>query len=762
MDTEEGKQLLVWLPAPAEGSRNAAGRPRLPPKFVPRRRRWGGGGPRWRRPAGGSRVPRRRRGRVRHVGPPGKQAAQGGRGSGAGPWARLSRSAAAPVCAQFLQQYHHYQSHVEIFTFQPDKPSKELAELVMFLAQVAHCYPEHMASFPQQLKDLLSYHHTVLDADLRMTFCKALILLRNKNLINPTSLLELFFQLLRCHDKLLRKTLYTHIVSDIKNVNAKHKNNKVNTTLQNFMYTMLRDSNPTAAKISLDVMIELYRRNIWNDAKTVNVITTACFSKVTKVLVASLKFFLGRDEDEKQDSDSESEDDAPTARDLMMRYATNKKTTKRKKKLEKAMKVLKKQKKKSKPEVFNFSAIHLIHDPQDFAEKLLKQLENCKERFEVKMMLMDLISRLVGIHELFLFNFYPFVQRFLQPHQREVTKILLFAAQASHQLVPPEIIQSVLMTIANNFVTDKNSGEVMTVGINAIKEITARCPLAMTEDLLQDLVQYKTHKNKNVMMSARTLIHLFRTLNPEMLQKKFRGKPTEASLEARIHEYGELDAKDYIPGAEVLDVETEKEKGGTQEEDGWESASLSEEEDNEDGEWIDVHHSSDEEHQEVAEKVKSMPVEERKAKAAAVSTSRLLTQEEFHKIRLAQLSKELNAAPGKAAKRKYIEIDDEEEEGRGELLSLRDIEHLHKKPKSDKETRLATAMAGKTDRKEFVKKKTRINPFASSSNKEKKKNKNFMMMRYSHSVRTKNKRSFREKQLALRDALLKKRKRLLK
>lgn len=35
----------------------------------------------------------------------------------------------------------------------------------------------------------------------------------------------------------------------------------------------------------------------------------------------------------------------------------------------------------------------------DFAEKLLKQLESCKERFEVKMMLMNLISRLVGIHE---------------------------------------------------------------------------------------------------------------------------------------------------------------------------------------------------------------------------------------------------------------------------------------------------------------------------------------------------------------------------
>eukprot|EP00069_Balaena_mysticetus_P006619 bmy_18618T0 len=548
---------------------------------------------------------------------------------------------------EFLQQYNHYKSNVEIFKLQPNKPSKELAELVMFMAQIGHCYPEHLSNFPQELKDLLSYNHTVLDPDLRM------------NLINPSSLLELFFELLRCHDKLLRKTLYTHIVTDIKNINAKHKNNKVNVVLQNFMYTMLRDSNATAAKISLDVMIELYRRNIWNDAKTVNVITTACFSKVTKILVAALTFFLGKDEEEKQDSDSESE----------------------------------KQKKRRKPEVFNFSAIHLIHDPQDFAEKLLKQLESSKERFEVKMMLMNLISRLVGIHE---------------------------------------ITQSLLMTVANNFVTDKNSGEVMTVGINAIKEITARCPLAMTEELLQDLAQYKTHKDKNVMMSARTLIQLFRTLNPQMLQKKFRGKPTEASIEARVQEYGELDAKDYIPGAEVLEVEKE-EKNAEDDEDEWENTSLSDEAVS-DGEWVDVRHSSDEEQKEISEKLNSMPLEERKAKAAAVSTSRVLSQEDFQKIRMAQMRKELDAAPGKAQKRQYIEIDSDEEP-RGELLSLRDIERLHKKPKSDKETRLATAM-------------------------EKKKQKNFMMMRYSHNVRSKNKRSFREKQLALRDALLKKRKRM--
>ena len=60
-------------------------------------------------------------------------------------------------------------------------------------------------------------------------FCRALILLRNKDLMPASSLLELFFELFRCDDKLLRKTLYNYIVNDIKNINAKHKNAKLNT-----------------------------------------------------------------------------------------------------------------------------------------------------------------------------------------------------------------------------------------------------------------------------------------------------------------------------------------------------------------------------------------------------------------------------------------------------------------------------------------------------------------------------------------------------
>ena len=57
-----------------------------------------------------------------------------------------------------------------------------------------------------------------------------------------------------------------------------------------------------------------------------------------------------------------------------------------------------KRKRKSPPEAM-FSALHLIHDPQDFAEKLFKKLEKSTEKFEVRLMLMALISRLIGVHQ---------------------------------------------------------------------------------------------------------------------------------------------------------------------------------------------------------------------------------------------------------------------------------------------------------------------------------------------------------------------------
>lgn len=55
-----------------------------------------------------------------------------------------------------------------VFTLRPTDFNKSLDELVMFMAQVAHCYPSNLSTFAQELTDMLQTHGPVLDKDMRM------------------------------------------------------------------------------------------------------------------------------------------------------------------------------------------------------------------------------------------------------------------------------------------------------------------------------------------------------------------------------------------------------------------------------------------------------------------------------------------------------------------------------------------------------------------------------------------------------------------
>lgn len=592
-------------------------------------------------------------------------------------------------------------------------------------------------------------------------------------------------------------------------MNAKHKDMKLNSTLQNFMYTMLKDSNPKAAKMSIDIMIELYKKNIWNDAKTVNVIANVgCFSKITKVMVASLKFFLGSDPDEKNSDDSDS-DNEPDLKSAILANRVNKKTKKRQKQLAQVKKqVTKVKKKKTAVASFNFSAVHLIHNPQGMAENLFKQLQSQNERFEVKLMHLDVISRLIGIHDLFLFSFYPYITRFLQPHQRQVTRVLQFAAQASHELVPGEVVEPILKTIANNFITERNSTDVMAIGLNAVRAICSRCPLAMGEDLLRDLVLYKAYKEKSVMMAARSLITLYREQIPALLHKKDRGRISEAQAEMAPKQYGAAVAYDNVPGAEAL-LKSAK------------SVSVKDQDDSDSDSWVDVNGSGDELHisdseegsdnevdesdvegeedgdsenddeeieseeegsnedysesesekeeeikakkppqksqkkskvitkpssvENVSEADKSAKVLNEKEAAQEIALTRIFTDEDFKRIDAQNIKKHVSNA-----RKRPLETE------QTEYVKLDDIEMIYKKRRTDKASRLETVMRGREDREKYGYRDKRKNIHCSKTNTEKKKKKNFGMMRVK--ARSKVKKSFKEKQQSMRKHLLRQKK----
>jgi protein SDA1 len=247
--------------------------------------------------------------------------------------------------AEFLIQFRHFQNEAKIFGLKPDSESCSFREQIMFIAavkeritlihqKVAPCYPKHCKEYPTELMEMLSKHHQIMSPELRKTMVQALILMRNRNLIQQESLLSLCFTLFRCKDKPLRQLLHQHIVSDIKSANVKAKNNKLNKTLQNFMYKMLQDPSEIAAKKSLEVMIELYQKNVWNDSKTVNVVAEACLSPVPKLVAPALHFFLGTNDDK---FNEDEDDEVPDITALKHANGINKKRKSRDNQMERAL-----------------------------------------------------------------------------------------------------------------------------------------------------------------------------------------------------------------------------------------------------------------------------------------------------------------------------------------------------------------------------------------------------------------------------------------
>ncbi|RPB05718.1 SDA1-domain-containing protein [Choiromyces venosus 120613-1] len=703
---------------------------------------------------------------------------------------------------EFTLQYRHYESQRDIFMSQPEGTSGEtFADLVGFMSQVTSCYPDLTENFPSDLAGLLLKHHNVLHHELREKLVQSLVLLRNKDVIPSTTLLQTLFPILTTTtSKALRTQIYSTVTSDLRTSNSKIKNHKLNKTVQTVLFGLVEagkgDAASTAGLWAVKLTRELWKRRVWDDARTVEIMKEASLCTNPKVISGGIRFFLGvdREMEEQEDSDDEAVDIGRAKHQV----GINKKTNKKKRQLEKAYALLKKKEKnKNKPHPLNFSALHLLHDPQGFAEALFSKhlSRNNKLMMEQKLLVLQLISRLVGLHKLSVLGLYSYLLKFLTPRQRDVTQFLVCCAQASHDLVPPDVLEPIVKKIADEFVSEGVAAEVATAGLNGIREICARAPLAMNATLLQDLTDYKGSKDKGVMMAARGLIGLYREVAPEMLKKKDRGKVATMDMKNREALRFGIEKEGVIEGLELLEqwkaeqkqlkkaargeIEAEEanEGEGGENEEEWEDEEDGDDEDSDDDDanwagweveeddneeeetgWINVASDDeieisdsedenengkpkkktkvDEEEEEEEEKeglLKEVEIEEKKI--STLATTKILTPADFAKLAELKTEAGLEKLMGKR-------ITNED------AVDTDAIKGPQKRGKSDKEARLAAVMEGREGREKFGSKKGKRDKTHSTTNKEKARGKNFMMTK--SKAKGKQKRSLVEKQRILK------------
>jgi protein SDA1 len=146
-------------------------------------------------------------------------------------------------------------------------------------------------------------------------------------------------------------------------------------------------------------------------------------------------------------------------------------------------------------------------------------------RWETKLLMLDVASRCIAAHKLVVLRFYSLITGYLQPHQQDVMHVLAIAAQAVHDLVPPEALAPLLRALADRFISDSSRPEAIAAGLNTVRAMAARSPHALSPDLLRDLAMYKQDRDKAVAAAARALITVYRSANPELLAKRDRGRP---------------------------------------------------------------------------------------------------------------------------------------------------------------------------------------------------------------------------------------------
>ena len=687
----------------------------------------------------------------------------------------------------FLHQHIQYGNQRQIFLQAPtsttDSGLVSFRDLIEFVAHVADCYKEETKEFPRQLIEMLSVHHAQLEADLREKIVGSLVLLRKKEIIDSNILLQCFFPILTSTpSKSLRAVLFQKILSDLRSTNSKTANHRLNRSVQTTLHNLVTEDRGSAKALwAVKITREMWKRQIWTDAKAVEIMKEAALADNEKCIVGGVRFFLGGDKErEELEDESSEEEDAIDMGKLRHQVGINKKSKKAERRLEKAAAtVRRKEKEKGKPHPLNFSALHLLHDPQGFAEMLFsKHLQNTKSKLnlEQKVQVLQLVSRLIGLHKLSVISFYSYFLKYLTPRQPSVTSFLASLAQSTHNLVPPDILEPLVQKIANEFVSEAAAGEVAAAGLNAIREICVRQPLAMNDTLLQDLVMYRKSKDKGVMIAAKGLLGLYRQVGAEMLRKKDRGRDATLGLksgEQQQQRFGE-EAVGGIEGLDLLERWKEEERqrrrleiglpadGSDEEEEDeeedWNAWNIQEDEDGDDsGGWISVESddeiniSDSEDEKPAAKKVrfdaqvsddkeneddKKLPEEGATATQQKnnLATTRILTPADLAKLQELRTTASVSSLIKKTHHAAHSQQQTNSQRHMDDPLTAAEIEGLASlsRGKATRAQKLALLQEHKDDREEHKskaarKKERKESEGKSTTNKEKARKKNFLM-----------------------------------
>ena len=415
---------------------------------------------------------------------------------------------------EFLKILKRFEEQFNIFLFDPSRKIKGFKELLLFFAHLASLFKKEIEFIPKGLCKIISENYLTIPHEIRLTIVDCLSIMCKANILSPLEVIPLFFNLMRCQDKILRRRLTDYIVSSLTKINEKHKNLNINKNIQNFCEKLLEDPNKKLARKTLNIIINLYQKRIWNDSRTINMLANiAVNAKDIKISSAACKFFLSEYNIEKEESSDEEDLEELKNKYKLLGKGYAKKTKKRKEKLKQLMKSISKKEERNKKikTTSDFMPIDQLNDPLAFAEKLFRLVNSFQSgNFQHKLIILRLLGRILGRHRLILNNFFNSMIPLIKTEQKDLNIILASIIEAAHDQVPPLEIEPIIKKLFDFFISDVLPPPQITLGLNTLYGLIERCPYCIDEKYFTVCEELKSFKNKSVSNAARSVCNLYK------------------------------------------------------------------------------------------------------------------------------------------------------------------------------------------------------------------------------------------------------------
>ena len=415
---------------------------------------------------------------------------------------------------EFLKILKKFEEQFNIFLFNPSRKIKGFKELLMFFAHLSHLFKEETAFIPKGLCKIISENYLTIPHEVRLTIVDSLSIMCKSGILSLLEVIPLFFNLMRCQDKILRKRLTDYIISSLTKVNEKHKNVNINKNIQNFCEKLLEDSNKKLARKTLNIIVNLYQKKIWNDSRTINMLANiAVNAKDIKISSAACKFFLSEYDTEQGDSSDEEDLEELKNKYKLLGKGYSQKTKKRKAKLKQLMKSIERKEERNKKikTNTNFLPIDQLNDPYTFAEKLFHLMSSFQSgNFSHKLIILRLLGRILGRHRLIINNFFNSMIPLIKAEQKDLNIILASIIEATHDQIPPIELESLIKKLFDFFISDVLPPKQITLGLHTLYGIMERCPYCINEEYFNICEELRNYKNKSVANAARAVCNLYK------------------------------------------------------------------------------------------------------------------------------------------------------------------------------------------------------------------------------------------------------------